>query len=138
MHNLILQDWTTTSGQRDSSCVQSDADYLDLGPYQDAVIWLDVRDYESGGGGAQAIIAFESSPLKEADFFSPNGGGFIAGMLVGVGVSVLPALLNNRSTQRPPLARWLRWAIESSGGNTDSTSWSITFRVLVAAHTLSL
>ena len=87
------------------------------------------------GGATSAIIAFQSSPTKDDVFFWPNSGGFIAGTAVAVGTAVLPAVLNNQSAARLPLARWLRWAVDVSGGGS---AWSITFRALVAAHTLSL
>ncbi len=134
MRAATMQDWITIKGQSTTTSVtQSDSDYLDLGPFQDATLWVDIREATSGGGAFN--LNFEHAPIRDEALFSAQGGLFATVVACNPGVSFTPIVLDNLRVAQQPIARWMRWRITNNGA---SSAWSVTFRVLVAAHSLSI
>lgn len=134
MRSFTLQDWTTVRGTSSiTTFTQSDRDYLDMGPFEDAVLWVDVREATSGGGAFN--FNFENAPTREEALFNAQGSGFATVVAAVVGVTVTPVIFDNLGPYQQPIARWLRWRITNPGAGS---TWSTTFRVLVTAHSLSI
>lgn len=134
MHGLILCDWTTLQGTSTSTTiVQSESRYLDLAAYEDFVAWIEVMDLASGGGLAKIFL--ETAPLKDEALFAAPSGFTQTNIALAVGTVTARNLFNSRPASQVPLARWLRWRIDMSGA---SSTWNVTFRVHVAAHSMCL
>lgn len=138
MRSFVLQDWLTIRGSSSGQAIaQSSSDFLDLEEYEDAVAWIEIREMTTASG--TITVAVQSSPVKEAIFFSPNN--VTAPFASSVGVTVAPIVLNDlkvttvSGVAAMPLSRWLRWLVSSVG---TSGTWDVTFRVLVVAHSYSL
>jgi hypothetical protein len=132
MRGYVLQDWVTIRGSSSTlSVAQPTSDYLDLGPFEDAVVWLEVSEVTTGGVSFLSM-AFESAPIREDAFFTAQGG-YAPTIAIAEGVAVAPIVLDDLPIGQLPIARWLRWKITSPGGG--GSSWSVTFRAVVAAHT---
>ncbi|MEO6575327.1 MAG: hypothetical protein ABIP89_15885 [Polyangiaceae bacterium] len=129
MRTLVLADWSTVgANQTLTSITQAANDYLDMSPFEDAVIWLDVRHVTVGFAMTMNV---ETAPLKDEPFFSPIGAKQTT-LALAVGVQVAPILMNAPSiSQLLPVARWLRWRVSAT---SPSSAWSTTFRILVCVH----
>lgn len=121
---LLLQDWTTLSGDGTTPFVQSRFDWLDLARYGDVTLWLEVRALTNPGGG-NVTLTYETSPATDDSLFQP-----MVTPLTLVAASA-PVITKVRLADNPvtPLARYLRWKLVG----TASGAWSVTFRVFVAA-----
>lgn len=117
MHTLILQDWTSIAGVATAAVTQDETLWLDLAPFQDVVIYIDVR--ESTGS---PTITFETSPAKDDSLFQILTS---SAMTAGSAPRVLRATMLGSAI---PLARYLRWKVSSSSG------WDASFRAIVAAN----
>jgi hypothetical protein len=117
MHTLILQDWASIAGAATATVTQDETLWLDLAPFQDVVVYLDVR--ESSG---TPTITFETSPAKDNSLFQTLVSST---MTAGGTPRVLRATMLGSTI---PLARYLRWKITSSSG------WDASFRAIVAAN----
>jgi hypothetical protein len=140
MRSFVLQDWVTIKGAiTTTGVIQPASDYLDLEAFEDAVVWVDVREVTTGGASS-TLLLIQSAPIKEEPFFAPTNVPAPFAVLASPGVTVIPIVLNNSMVtsafqQQPsPITRWLRWNLVQLGA---SSAWSVTFRVLVAAHSLS-
>lgn len=122
MHTFILQDWTTIQGAASMTVTQHESEWLDLGPYQDVVFWVDVRN-----AAASPTLTLQTSPTKDDSFFQAIVTGFpIAG-------SATPTVVSAFMTAAPvPLARYVRWQL------TSGSAWNATFRIVVAANSPGL
>ena len=120
MHTFILQDWTALAGPSSTTApvTQEDGFWLDLAPFQDVVIYLDVRE-----ASGSPTIAFETSPSKDNTLFQAVASTTLA---ASSSPTVLRALMLGSTV---PLARYLRWKITSSGA-----AWDASFRAIVAAN----
>jgi len=106
MHTFVLQDWALIAGPSSALApvTQEDAFWLDLAPFQDVVIYLDVREVTGA-----PTIAFETSPAKDNSLFQTIVSTTLT---AGASPTVLRALMLGSSV---PLARYLRWKITSGG-----------------------
>ena len=125
MYCFVAQDWVTIRGQTGvTSISQGEQAWLDLGTYRDLVVWLEVKE----GTGTFAVV-FETAATKDDSAFGPAGL-----VLASPGVTVTPILVDIQlvvQTNAPP-ARWFRWRLAN---NSPSSTWDLTFRILVAANT---
>lgn len=124
MHSFVLQDWTTIRGQSSTTNVtQGESGWLDLAPYQDVSIWLDVREVS----GTTPQIFFETSPIKEDGLFQT---------MVSTNLTTSPSNPYRVpiTTANTPVARYVRWRIQAAA----SGAWDATFRVLLSADGLGM
>lgn len=134
MRGFVLADWTTLRGTSASTGVTQSADaYLDLAAFEDFTAWVEVTDFVSGGATSPKIFV-ESAPMKDEVLFAPTGWNQPS-VGMAVGVSVVKNVLLNALPAQLPLARYLRWRVDMSGA---SSTWSVTFRIHVAAHSVCL
>jgi hypothetical protein len=64
MHTFILQDWTTIRGSvTGATVIQQETEWLDLGPYQDVVFWVDVRE-----ASGNPVLTLQTAPFKDESF----------------------------------------------------------------------
>lgn len=119
MHGIMLQDWITLRGSTTDSVTQGEDAYLDMTPYQDVVTWLDVREVT----GAQ-FMQYGTSPTKDDFSFALMLAEFAPAAAAAPRVDKL--LLASAAT---PVARWMRWKVRPT-----VATWSITFRIWVAAN----
>ena len=119
MHSFVLSDWTTAAGPLNSTFTQDESGWLDLAPFQDVVIYLDVREVTS-----TPTIFFETSPCREDGLFQSLAS---TTMSAGAQPSVLRGVMLGSAV---PLARYLRWKISGLPG----AGWDATFRALVVAN----
>lgn len=131
MKSLRLQDWTTIRILNTiSSVTQSEDCWLDVEPYQDLVIWTDVKSVTGSPG--TLTLTYETAPCKDDSFFSPIFTGF------SPAAAALPRidkrLMTDAATLVPP-AKWLRWKLGLSGA---TGAWDVTFRVWIAANSANL
>ncbi len=133
MYGYTLQDWITIRGGTTvTSITQGEQDWMGFAPYQDLVLWLDLREVTLGGA-TNLIFNYETAPTKDDILFTP--------MVSGPTITTVPAsptvtkvLLSQNPTV--PLARWVRWRISVTG--TATSSWDATFRILCAANACSV
>jgi hypothetical protein len=121
---LLLQDWVTIQGSANMTVTQGEQGWLDVSAYDDVVFSLDVKNALISGGAT--TLNYETAPV-------PHDAAFV-GMVPGltppaVGVTVTPALGLYANV---PLAQYLRWRFTST-----STSFSVTFRLWIAAYSLT-
>lgn len=123
MHTFILQDWTTVRGSN-NTVIQSEADWIDLTPYQDVVIWIDVREVTG-----TVALQLQTSPTKDEVFFlaAPGGTGIYQLSPVTATTQAPQKVLMSAATV--PLARYLRWQLSSA-----STPYDVTFRIMISAN----
>ena len=72
MYSFLLQDWKTLRlNPEQLSLTQSETDWVNMEPFQDAVFWLDVRNVVMGGGDeGRKCIHVRFIPLR---IFSVTG-----------------------------------------------------------------
>jgi len=139
MRTFVLADWTTLRVQSASpgnQVTQDETMWLDLEQYSDVVIYLDVREFATGGGGNVVTFFFETAPSKDdprdiltgaPTFFQPLASQPLTSGSSIATTFVLRALMLTAST---PLARYLRWRVLGPS----SVTWDTTFRAIVAAN----
>jgi hypothetical protein len=116
-----------------TSFIQSEDDWLDCAPYQDFVAYVQVTELFTGGA-APATLYLEGAPLKENVLFAPTGGTH-ASLPLSVGTNFMRNILCGQEEAQIPVARWLRWRIAM---NAPSTTWSVTFQIHLAVHSMCL
>ncbi len=119
MDTFLMQDWITVAGATSGSVIQAAPTWLDLAPYQDVVIWLEVAEVAQ-------TLEFQTAPARDNRLFLPIARSQATGttrLVLQVGDS---PTLSNAPAQ---IARWLRWV--ASGG---ASNWTMTFRVTVMAN----
>lgn len=122
MHSFILQDWITIRGVNANAINQSEASYLDLSPYQDVSLYLDVREFS---GASNPTINFQTAALKEEALFTTMIGTTVNSFTNPLRVPI--------TTANCPVARYVRWQLIGP-----ASAWDITFRVVLAADGLGL
>lgn len=127
MYGYMLQDWVTIRGtQNGVTVIQSEADWLSLQPYQDAVFWLEVKSIALGGL-TSITLDYETAPAKDESLFVKM-----------ITTTALTTAINRQDkvllSQNPtvPLARWVRWKLTPTG--TPTGEYGICFRIFVAAN----
>jgi hypothetical protein len=120
MDGFCLTDWCTifTSGSTAqlAATTQPSARYLDLGPHEDAVFYLDVREVSN-----PIYLAYQTSPSADDASFVNLVGPF----QVVQGTRVDSVLAKYAFA---PIARYVRWQLA-----VDPQHASLTFRIWVAA-----
>ncbi len=139
MHSLLFQDIVTVYGTTTTTSVaQSDAEALDLAAYQDFSASIEVMALAAGGAPSPKLW-LETAPLKEEALFASPQDGLQTNVPLVVGLTttrnILNAPLRDTTAQQIPLARWLRWRLDLASA---SSSWSVTFRIHLAAHSVWL
>lgn len=126
MYSFVLQDWITITGATTTPIVQSEQGWLEMGPYQDIVAWLDVR---AQSGGSVPTLLLETAPAMDDVLFVPMTGS------TNMDVTAYPTppkvIQILMGTATVPIARFLRWKVTGSPSNN---KWDVTFRLLVAAN----
>lgn len=124
MYSFVLQDWITIGGATTSQIIQTEQDWLDMTPYQDVVVWLDVREASTS---PPAAMYFETAPSKDESLFVPMLAGGTT--LVAAPTPAIVQLLMGSAAV--PIAQHLRWRVQGTGA---VGLWDATFRILVAAN----
>lgn len=117
MHTYVLQDWTTVQANV-TTITQSEAGWLDLTGYQDAVFYVEI-----GSATSFPTLNLQTAPTADESLFVSMTSGTT--MLGSSTPAVVPVFMKPSPT---PIARYVRWQI------TGSPSWNATFRITVAAN----
>lgn len=131
MQGFLMQDWTTLRlnfGQ--NTLVQTEANWLDLAAYQDAVVWLDLREASLATGHTSLQFAYETAPTRDDGIFraAASSPTFTATL-----PATLPDVQKIVMANAIPLARFLRWKLIAAGTGSAGVS-DVTFRLTVAAN----
>ncbi|MBS2016462.1 MAG: hypothetical protein JST00_26490 [Deltaproteobacteria bacterium] len=121
----LFQDWIAIEGSGTTPFVQTRADWLDLGPFSDVVLWLEVRAVANPGAG-NVSLTYETSPSLDESTFQPIASALT--LAAAAGPVVTKVLLS--SNPAVPLARFLRWRLVG----TAAGAWSVSFRIHVMAQ----
>jgi len=125
MRTYILQDTITVRGKGSTTVTQSETDWLDLEPHEDAILWLDVQETTPGAGGT-LTLSVQTSPTKDEAFF--NAATIYTVNIAGLsGVQTPQKVLLSAATTS--LARYLRWQLTSASDPFDAT-----FRLVVSVN----
>jgi hypothetical protein len=127
MHSFVLQDWITIrGGTAITKVTQSEQAWLELVNYQDVIVWLQVSEVTTGAG--TITLNYDTAPIKDESLFVAMGSTTVSGAIM-TPPTLVPVILSALPNQ--PLARWVRWRVAQSGA---TSSWDLTFRVLLAAN----
>src|SRR5580700_1761480 len=101
MYCYLLQDWITIRGVSAVTVLtQPEAEWLDASPFQDAVVWIDVKETSFSTG--PPTLALQTAATKDDALFVNMGSQSFSTQAT----SVLVMLKESTST---PLSQWLRW-----------------------------
>jgi len=123
MDSFVLQDWITIRGGTSTTVTQGEASWLDLGPYEDVVFWLQVTNVT----GSPTLL-YQTSPTADDAFFAVQTGGMTGtgiALASATSVVVTPVLAWSATY---PLARYVRWQIQPP-----ATLYDVTMRIFVTA-----
>jgi hypothetical protein len=110
MRSILLQDWTTVRGVGNTTTItQSEADWLDLEPYSDVVIWVEVAE-----ATGTPYVLFDTAPVAIEALFQTID--FVPG--IASATPVIRKVFAN-VVQGFPLARFLRWRVLSQSAGTE-------------------
>lgn len=132
MYGYLLQDWLTIRGtQSGASVTQSEMDWLSFQPYQDIIMWLEVKSVALGGL-TSLTLEYQTAPAKDESLFRSMTSSAIT-LAAATTPTVTPIIL----AQNPytPLARWVRWKLFPNG--TPSGEYGACFRIHCAANAVS-
>jgi len=121
MDALLVQDWVTIRGVAGITVAQTETGWVDLGPYQDIVVWL--HGQEASGLGMS--LNYQTSPTKDDSLFFTMG--FVNDLSSGIVVTSL--LKETIPPGSPPIGKWFRWQLAPAPG-----AWDMTFRLYLAAN----
>jgi hypothetical protein len=135
MHGFVLQDWITIRGGSSIATVtQSEHQWLSLDGYQDLLAWIDVREI-TGGGQNTVVFNLQTAPIKDEILFQTMEPTPLALTITQtLAPSVRKVVLAVSSTWTVPLGKFVRWQLVT--GVAPSSSWDVTFRILVCANPL--
>jgi hypothetical protein len=69
MHGFVLQDFVTIRGSSTTQTVtQSENDWVELGPFEDFVAWIDIREVTLGGA-TNIQFNLQTAPIKDEFLF---------------------------------------------------------------------
>jgi hypothetical protein len=129
MRAFVLQDWVTIRGASTvTSVVMNEVQYAQLDAYQDAIFWLQVSEVTLSAGAV--TVNYETAPLKDETLFASMATAGITTTAMTPPTVTKVLLSQNPSV---PLSRWVRWRLSQSGA---TTSWDITFRIMLSANQL--
>lgn len=133
MYGFLLQDWTTIRlNFASTSITQSESNWVSLQPYQDIVIWLEVKEASLATGVTGLIFNYETSPLKDESLFTAmTTSSSITGAISTPDIKKV-ILATNPTV---PLARWVRWRLAAASGTAGVSD--VTFRIAAAANAVS-
>jgi hypothetical protein len=129
MYGYILQDWITIRGNTTVTSIgQSESGWLGLAPFQDIVLWLDVREF-SVGGATSLLMHYETAPTKDESLFTD----MVTPVTVALSASpIVPTKILLAQNPTVPLGRWVRWRLTLNG--TATSAWDATFRILACCN----
>jgi hypothetical protein len=111
MDSFILQDWSTIKGGANVTVTQSEAEWLDLEPYEDVSFWLIVTE----ASGSPTLV-YQTAPTKDEAFFAAQTAG-MTGTAITLTPSSTPVITPVLAWSAAfPLARYVRWQIPSTSG----------------------
>jgi hypothetical protein len=117
---ILAQDWVTARGSAAGTTVtQQESEYVDLGPYQDAVAFIEVSDVSGSPN-----LEFQTSPTRDDNLFKQIDGAVSFVPSVAVTTKVM-----RYSAVSVPLARFFRWKVTTAAG-----AWSLTFRIWLSPN----
>jgi hypothetical protein len=132
MDCFLMQDWLTARGASTlTSVTQTESTWLDVGPYQDIVVWLQVQDWTTPvSAGGSLFLDVQTSPSRDDMYFLTMVGG--SGItLVTQSLPTVKKL--TKEVAAVPVSRWLRWKL-NVGAQTPNQAWAATFRIWIAAN----
>lgn len=121
----LFQDWISIAGSGTTPFVQSSADWLDLGPFADLVLWLEVRAVANPSGG-NITLTYETSPSSDESTFA----ALAAPITLAAGSVPLVTKVLLSSNPSVPLGRFLRWNVVG----TTAGAWSVSLRIHAMAQ----
>jgi len=132
MHGVLLQEMIGI-GNDSSIATQTQGEefWLNTGPYQDAIFWIECRGV--GVGPYTGIsLSIETSPVKEDAYFLPVFAPFQ--LSAGTAPIFKLARMSDGNATYPPIANWLRWRVSGMGTPSGSTPWLVSFRIYVTLN----
>ena len=129
MYGYLLQDWLTVRGtQTGVAITQSEADWMSFQPYQDIVLWLEVKSVALGGL-TSVLLEYQTSPAKDESLFT----AMVTGATLTAALAA-PRIDKVILAQNPtvPLSRWVRWKLTPVG--TPTGEYGICFRIFASAN----
>jgi hypothetical protein len=118
MDSFVLQDWTTVVLGSGQTATQPASDWLDLAPYQDAIIWVEISQFQSGNA---LTLSVQTAPARDSLLFSA-----MTTAALSLGLQMSPVQVGD--SPAVPLARWVRWNLTTNSGG------QMTFRITVMAN----
>jgi hypothetical protein len=136
MFSYVLQDFTTIRGNSTTQTItQSESEWLNLGPFQDVSIWLDIREVFITSGNTNVQFNLQTAPIKDEFLFvNMETSPFQATVALTapkVRVITLDQLALSSSPINVPLGKFVRWQLVASGA---TGVWDATFRIVVCAN----
>lgn len=128
MYGYLLRDWLTVRGtQTGANITQSEADGMRFQPYQDIVLWLEVKSVALGGL-TSITLAYQTAPAKDESLF------LAMTTAVTLAAATTPTVTKVLLQQNPtvPLARWVRWKLFPNG--TPTGEYGTCFRIFASAN----
>lgn len=113
-----MQQWTTVSGPT-TGLTQAEDEYLDVMGYQDIVIYPQFASVSA----FVPTLTLETAPAKEEGLFLT-----LASQAASTTLAPIVVRYSGGTPANPPLARYLRWRLSSSG------AWTVTMRIIVALN----
>jgi len=134
MHGFVLQDFVTIRGSTTTQTItQSESEWVDLGPYQDLVTWIDVREVTLGGA-TNVQFNIQTAPIKDEFLFVTMESSPLT-VTAGLTAPSVRKMLLSYGTDTAgapiPLGRFLRWQLLASGA---TGSWDVVFRIVCCAN----
>ncbi len=131
MYGYLLQDWLTIRGTQSGAAItQSEADWMSFQPYQDIVLWLEVKSVTLGGL-TSITLEYQTAPAKDESLFVAMTTAIT--LSAGSTPTITKVLLGQNPTV--PLARWVRWKMIPNG--TPTGEYGACFRIHCAANAVS-
>ena len=122
MISVPLQDYVTIrTDSAVTTATQSETAWLDLGPFQDVIAFLEVKEFS---GATTIQVSYQSSPSKDESLFV----NMASAVTLVAGLTVTKML---KTSATNPVARWVRWKLNAT---TITGSWDAYFRVWIACN----
>ena len=133
-HAVLIQDFTTITGQQNGVVIQNEGGWVETSGYQDAAFYLEISNCTSTGAAATVNLYVQTSPTKDAAFFDASGNASNPGSIAnfqfttgGAGTGVQAIKISRWATEaNQPLGKYLRWKIVFPA---TSANYTITFRL---------
>jgi hypothetical protein len=133
MHSFVLQDFITIRGATTQTTInQSEHEWLDLGPYEDLIAWIDVREITTGGA-TNVQFNLQTAPVKDELLFVNMQASPLTATGPVTGTNMVQKILLSQNPQ-VPVGRWVRWQLVLNG--TATAAWDAVFRILLCANSV--